>query len=64
MCLPFSSGNHAQAVAPAARLHNCKATILMPADAPQMKLDATRGYGAEVITTIAIVRIALRWQSS
>jgi len=46
----FSSGNHAQAVALAARLHNCKATILMPADAPQMKLDATRGYGAEVIT--------------
>ena len=46
----FSSGNHAQAVALAARLHGCKATILMPADAPQMKLDATRGYGAEVIT--------------
>ena len=46
----FSSGNHAQAVALAARLHGCKATILMPADAPQMKLDATRGYGAEVVT--------------
>ena len=47
--LAFSSGNHAQAVALAAQLHDCKAAILMPADAPQMKLDATRGYGAEVI---------------
>jgi threonine dehydratase len=48
--LAFSSGNHAQAVALAAQLHGCKAAILMPSDAPQMKLDATRGYGAEVIT--------------
>ena len=48
--LAFSSGNHAQAVALAARLHGCKAAILMPSDAPQAKLDATRGYGAEVIT--------------
>ena len=48
--LAFSSGNHAQAVALAAQIHGCKAAILMPADAPQMKLDATRGYGAEVIT--------------
>ena len=47
--LAFSSGNHAQAVALAAQLHGCKAAILMPADAPLMKLDATRGYGAEVI---------------
>ncbi len=47
--LAFSSGNHAQAVALAAQLHGCKAAILMPADAPPMKLDATRGYGAEVI---------------
>jgi threo-3-hydroxy-L-aspartate ammonia-lyase len=46
----FSSGNHAQAVALAARLHGCAATIVMPSDAPQSKLDATRGYGAEVIT--------------
>ena len=46
----FSSGNHAQAVALAAKLHGCAATIVMPADAPQSKLDATRGYGAEVIT--------------
>ena len=48
--LAFSSGNHAQAVALAAQIHGCKAAILMPADAPQAKLDATRGYGAEVIT--------------
>ena len=48
--LAFSSGNHAQAVALSARLDGCKAAILMPSDAPQMKLDATRGYGAEVIT--------------
>jgi threo-3-hydroxy-L-aspartate ammonia-lyase len=46
----FSSGNHAQAVALAARLHGCKATIVMPADAPALKLAAARGYGAEVIT--------------
>ncbi|CAN5861185.1 threo-3-hydroxy-L-aspartate ammonia-lyase [soil metagenome] len=45
----FSSGNHAQAVALAARLHGCKATIVMPHDAPALKLAATRGYGAEVI---------------
>ena len=40
--LAFSSGNHAQAVALAAQLHGCKAANLMPADAPQMKLDAIR----------------------
>jgi len=45
----FSSGNHAQAVALAARLHSCAATIVMPHDAPALKLAATRGYGAEVI---------------
>ena len=44
----FSSGNHAQAVALSARLLGMPATILMPKDAPQMKVDATRGYGAEV----------------
>lgn len=48
--LAFSSGNHAQAVALAAQLHGCKAAILMPLDAPRAKLDATRGYGAAVIT--------------
>lgn len=46
----FSSGNHAQAVALSARLLGVPATILMPTDAPQMKLDATRGYGARVVT--------------
>jgi threo-3-hydroxy-L-aspartate ammonia-lyase len=46
----FSSGNHAQAVALAARMHGCHATIVMPQDAPALKLAATRGYGAEVIT--------------
>ena len=45
-----SSGNHAQAVALAARLHSSRATILMPTDAPGSKLAATRGYGAEVVT--------------
>lgn len=44
-----SSGNHAQALALAARLHGSPATILMPADAPPNKLAATRGLGAEVI---------------
>ncbi len=45
----FSSGNHAQAVALAARLHGCAATIVMPQDAPALKLAATRGYGAEIV---------------
>ena len=45
----FSSGNHAQAVALAAKLHGCEATIVMPHDAPALKLAATRGYGAEVV---------------
>jgi threo-3-hydroxy-L-aspartate ammonia-lyase len=48
--LAFSSGNHAQAVALAARLLGSRATILMPTDAPRSKVDATKGYGAEVIT--------------
>jgi threonine dehydratase len=45
----FSSGNHAQAVALAAQLHGCRATIVMPHDAPSLKVAATRGYGAEVV---------------
>ncbi len=45
----FSSGNHAQAVALAAQLHGCRATIVMPHDTPSLKLVATRGYGAEVV---------------
>ena len=48
--LAFSSGNHAQAVALAAQLLETPATIVMPADAPALKLAATRQYGAEVIT--------------
>jgi len=48
--ITFSSGNHAQAIALAARLLGIPATILMPLDAPQAKVDATRGYGGEVIT--------------
>lgn len=48
--LAFSSGNHAQAVALAARLLETSATIVMPADAPALKLAATRQYGAEVVT--------------
>lgn len=45
----FSSGNHAQGVALAARLLGIRAAIIMPTDAPVVKVDATRGYGAEVI---------------
>ncbi len=45
----FSSGNHAQGVALAARLLDIPATIVMPSDAPAAKLAATRGYGAEVV---------------
>jgi threonine dehydratase len=47
--IAFSSGNHAQAVALSARLLGIPAVILMPLDAPQAKIDATRGYGAEVV---------------
>ena len=46
----YSSGNHAQAVSLAARLLGTSATILMPANTPAAKLEATRGYGAEVVT--------------
>ncbi|MDX2030988.1 MAG: threo-3-hydroxy-L-aspartate ammonia-lyase [Blastocatellia bacterium] len=47
--LAYSSGNHAQATALAARLFGIPAVIVMPSDAPQIKVAATRGYGAEVI---------------
>src|SRR5512140_751544 len=47
--MTFSSGNHAQAIALSARLLGIPATILMPLDAPQAKVAATRGYGGEVI---------------
>lgn len=46
----FSSGNHAQAIACAARDADIPAVIVMPEDAPAMKLAATREYGAEVVT--------------
>ncbi|HXV24827.1 MAG TPA: threonine/serine dehydratase [Alphaproteobacteria bacterium] len=45
----FSSGNHAQGVAAAAQLLDVPATIVMPADAPAIKIDKTRGYGATVV---------------
>ncbi len=45
----FSSGNHAQGIALAARLLGIPAVIVMPTDAPTIKLEATRGYGAEVV---------------
>lgn len=45
----FSSGNHAQGLAYAAKLLGIPAVICMPSDAPQVKLDATAGYGAEIV---------------
>ncbi|CUX20816.1 putative threonine dehydratase (fragment) [Agrobacterium tumefaciens str. Kerr 14] len=47
--IAFSSGNHAQGVALAARLHDVPAVIIMPSDAPKIKIDNTRAYGAEVV---------------
>ncbi len=47
--IAFSSGNHAQGVALAAKLHGAPAVIVMPSDAPAMKIANTRGYGAEVV---------------
>lgn len=47
--LAYSSGNHAQAVALAGRLLGVKPVIVMPTDAPPVKVEATRGYGAEVV---------------
>ena len=48
--IAFSSGNHAQAVALAARILGIRATIVMPRDAPAAKLEATLSYGARVVT--------------
>ena len=45
----YSSGNHAQAVAAVARLVGCPAAIVMPADTPALKVEATRAQGAEVV---------------
>ena len=47
--IAFSSGNHAQGVALAARMHGTAAVIIMPSDAPQLKIDNTRALGAEVV---------------
>lgn len=45
----WSSGNHAQGVAAAAKILGIKATIVMPEDAPQIKIDATADYGADIV---------------
>lgn len=47
--IAFSSGNHAQGVALAAKLHGASAVIIMPSDAPKVKIENTRAYGAEVV---------------
>jgi threonine dehydratase len=47
--LAFSSGNHAQGVALAAQRHGVPAVIIMPADAPRLKIDNTRALGAEIV---------------
>ncbi|TXM67079.1 threo-3-hydroxy-L-aspartate ammonia-lyase [Methylobacterium sp. WL120] len=47
--IAYSSGNHAQAIALASRILNVPATIVMPEDAPAMKVAATQGYDAEVV---------------
>jgi threonine dehydratase len=47
--ITYSSGNHAQAVALAGRLLGIRAVIVMPENAPQVKLDATRDYGAKIV---------------
>ena len=46
----WSSGNHGQAVARAAALRGIRAAIVMPEDAPAMKMEGTKAYGAEVVT--------------
>ena len=47
--ITHSSGNHAQAVAQASQMNGYKATIVMPENAPRVKVNAVRGYGAEVV---------------
>jgi len=61
----YSSGNHAQAVALAGRLLGVPTVIVMPDDAPTVKLDATRGYGAEVVVyfTTGSAKIASRFHA-
>lgn len=47
--ITFSSGNHAQAIALSGKLLGVKATVVVPSDAPAVKLDAAKGYGAEIV---------------
>ncbi len=47
--IAFSSGNHAQGVALAAKMHGVSAVIIMPADAPRVKIENTKALGAEVV---------------
>lgn len=47
--IAFSSGNHAQGVALAARMHGVSSVIVMPSDSPKLKIDNTRAFGAEVV---------------
>ena len=47
--ITHSSGNHAQAVALASSMNGYSATIVMPENAPKVKVDAVRGYGAEIV---------------
>ena len=47
--LTYSSGNHAQAIALASTLHGVKSTIIMPLDAPPLKLQATKQYGGDIV---------------
>jgi threonine dehydratase len=47
--IAFSSGNHAQGVALAARMHGIPSVIIMPSDAPTLKIENTRAFGAEVV---------------
>ena len=47
--IAFSSGNHAQGVALAAKMHGAPAVIIMPSDSPTLKIENTRAYGAEVV---------------
>ena len=63
-----SAGNHAQGVAYAAKCYGSKATIVMPTTTPLIKVNRTRGYGAEVVCTVmSMMRHAQRhmnWQKS
>ncbi|MGJ8627647.1 MAG: threonine ammonia-lyase [Sulfitobacter sp.] len=47
--IAFSSGNHAQGVALAAKLHGVPSVIVMPADSPRLKIENTRAYGGDVV---------------